>query len=66
VRARGAVAFAAALVAFLVLGIWLGAHPSKLPGFVRDHLASSPGGLTAEASELIEDNYYRSVGGTER
>lgn len=64
-RARGAVAFAVALVAFLCAGIWLGGHPSKLPGFLRDGLVGTQAGLTAEASELIEDNYYRSVGETE-
>jgi carboxyl-terminal processing protease len=65
VRARGAVAFAVALAAFLCAGIWLGGHPSKLPAFLRDSLVGTQAGLTAEASELIEDNYYRSVGETE-
>jgi carboxyl-terminal processing protease len=59
------VAFAVALVAFLCAGIWLGGHPSKLPAFLRDGLVGTQAGLTAEASELIEDNYYRSVGETE-
>jgi len=62
VRARGAVAFAAGLVAFLLLGIWLGGHPAKLPSFLRDSLVSEPGGLTAEAAETIERKYYRPVG----
>jgi carboxyl-terminal processing protease len=65
VRARGAVAFGAALAAFLVAGIWLGGHPSKLPGLARDNLVGEPSGLTAEAAEAIEDNYYRPVGATE-
>jgi carboxyl-terminal processing protease len=65
VRARGAVAFGAALAAFLVAGIWLGGHPSKLPEFVRDSLVGEPSGLTAEAAEAIEGNYYRPVGATE-
>ncbi|MFN8162920.1 MAG: S41 family peptidase [Solirubrobacterales bacterium] len=64
-RARGAVAFAVALVTFLCAGIYLGAHPSSLPGFLRDRFVSEPAGLTAEAAELIEDNYYRSVGAAE-
>jgi carboxyl-terminal processing protease len=59
------VAFAVALAAFLCLGIWLGGHPRHLPGFLRDHLIGDPAGLTAEAAEVIEDNYYRPVGGTE-
>jgi carboxyl-terminal processing protease len=65
VRARGAVAFAAALVAFLCLGIWLGGHPAKLPEFLRDAFVNSQGSLSAEAAEIIEDNYYRPVGPTE-
>jgi carboxyl-terminal processing protease len=59
------VAFAVALVAFLCAGLWLGGHPSRLPGFLRDRFVAAPAGLTAEAAELIEDNYYRDVGATE-
>jgi carboxyl-terminal processing protease len=61
VRARGAVAFAAALVAFLVAGLWLGGHPSRLPGFVRDAFVSEPAGLSAEAAEVLGESYYRPV-----
>ena len=64
-KARAAVAFAVGLIAFLCLGIWLGGHPAKLPGFLRDRFASAPASLTAEAAEVIEDNYYRPVGSTE-
>lgn len=64
-RARGAVAFATALIAVLCAGIWLGGHPGNLPGFLRDAFVSTPASLTAEATETIEDNYFRSVGGTE-
>lgn len=64
-RARGAVAYAVGLVAFLGAGLWLGGHPNKLPEFIRDPFVGSPAGLTAEAAELLEDNYYRPVGGTE-
>jgi carboxyl-terminal processing protease len=65
VRARGAVAFAAALAAFLALGMWLGGHPRNLPGPLRDVFVEETGGLTAEAAEAIEDSYYRPVGGKE-
>jgi len=65
VRARGAVAFAAALVFALGVGIWLGGHPAKLPDFVREHLVSETSGLTGEAAEVIKDNYFRPVGSTE-
>jgi carboxyl-terminal processing protease len=65
VKARGAVAYAVALVACLGAGLWLGGHPAKLPEFLRDKFVGSPAGLTAEAAELLEDNYYRPVGETE-
>jgi carboxyl-terminal processing protease len=62
VRARGAVAFAVALVAMLAAGLWLGGHPRALPDPLRDVFVSEPSGLAAEAAEAIEDNYYREVG----
>ena len=64
-RARGAVAYAVGLVAFLCAGLWLGGHPGKLPEFIRDPFVDSTGGLTAEAAELLQDNYFRPVGSTE-
>ena len=64
-RARGVVAFATALIAVLLVGIWLGGHPGKLPTFVRKGFVDSSAGLAAEATELIQDNYYRPVGKTE-
>lgn len=64
-RARGAVAFAVALVAVFAAGLWLGGHPHSLPGPLRDAFVSEPSGLTAEAAEAIEDSYYRPVGPTE-
>jgi carboxyl-terminal processing protease len=65
VRARGALAYAVGLVALLCAGLWLGGHPAELPEFIRGTFVGSSGGLTAEASELIEDSYYRPVGETE-
>jgi carboxyl-terminal processing protease len=65
VKARGAVAYAVALVVCLGAGLWLGGHPAKLPQFIRGPFVGSPAGLTAEAAELLEDNYYRPVGDTE-
>ncbi len=64
-RARGAVAFAVALVAALCAGLWLGGHPSSLPGFLRDRFVGEPAGLTTEAAEVIQGTYYRPVGDTE-
>lgn len=64
-RARGAVAFAVALVFALGVGLWLGGHPAQLPSFLRDRFVAEPGGLSGEAAEVIKDNYYRPVGNTE-
>jgi carboxyl-terminal processing protease len=46
-------------------GIWLGGHPAKLPEFLRERLVGDSAGLNLEATELIEDNYYRPVGSKE-
>jgi carboxyl-terminal processing protease len=62
VSARGAVAFAAALVVLFAAGLWLGGHPRNLPEPLRDVFVAEPSGLVAEAAEAIEGNYYRSVG----
>jgi len=62
VSARGAVAFAAALVALLAVGLWLGGHPRVLPEPLREAFVAEPGGLSAEAAEAIEGSYYRPVG----
>lgn len=64
-RARGAVAFAVALVAVLVAGLWLGGHPRSLPDPLRDWFVAEPAGLTAEAAEAIQDGYFRPVGDQE-
>ncbi len=55
----------AALIVVLGAGIWLGGHPAQLPEFLRDRFVDDSAGLTAEATELIEDNYYRPVGAEE-
>ncbi|HWA54560.1 MAG TPA: S41 family peptidase [Solirubrobacterales bacterium] len=64
-RAGRIAALAVALIAVLCAGIWLGGHPAKLPEFLRDHFVDDSAGLNLEATELIEDNYYRPVGSTE-
>ncbi len=58
-------ALTAALLFMLCAGIWIGGHPARMPSFLRDWFVDSSGGLTAEATELIQDNYYRPVGQTE-
>jgi len=59
------VAFGVALLAALAAGLWLGGHPGRLPGFLRDAFVAEPAGLTGEAAEVIEDTYFRPVGTTE-
>jgi len=58
-------ALGAALAVVLCAGIWLGGHPAQLPSFLADRLVDDSAGLTAEATELIEDNYFRPVGSGE-
>jgi carboxyl-terminal processing protease len=65
VRGGWIVASVAALIVVLCAGIWLGGHPAKLPEFLRDRFVDDSAGLNLEAAELIEDNYYRSVGSSE-
>lgn len=50
-----------ALLLMLAAGLWIGGHPATMPPPLRDVFVDESGGLTAEATELIEDNYYRSV-----
>ena len=64
-RAGRIAAILAALLLALCAGLWLGGHPGNLPSFIRSPFVNSSGGLTAEATELIQDNYYRPVGETE-
>jgi carboxyl-terminal processing protease len=49
-------------VLLLVLGIWLGGHPSKLPGFARNLLiANHETQVVNEAIERVSHDYYRPV-----
>ena len=64
-RGWGVAALVVALVVVLFGGIWLGGHPAKLPEFIRDRFVDDSAGLNLEATELIEDNYFRSVGSGE-
>ncbi len=50
------------LPVLLVAGIWLGGHPSYLPGFARDTLvADEDAQVYEEAMDLIQRDYYRGV-----
>ncbi len=49
------------LLLMLCAGLWLGGHPAHLPPLLRGAFIGGNAGLNVEATELIEDNYYRSV-----
>jgi carboxyl-terminal processing protease len=50
------------LPVLLVAGIWLGGHPSTLPGFARDALVDDGDAqVYEEAVDLIQRDYYRKV-----
>ena len=59
------VGLTAALLLMLAAGLWIGGHPAQMPPALRDVFVDESGGLTAEATELVEDNYYRAVSGDE-
>jgi carboxyl-terminal processing protease len=60
-RAARPVGLAVALLLVLATGLWVGGHPATMPPPLRDVFVDDSGALTAEAAELIEDNYYRAV-----
>ena len=51
----------AAAVALVCAGMYVGGHPAKLPGFLRDAFVDENASLNSEAVDLIDDNYYRKV-----
>jgi carboxyl-terminal processing protease len=62
-RGGGAGAVLAAVVLLtLGAGMWLGGHPDKLPEPLRDVFVDDTASVQVEASDLIRENYYRSVG----
>lgn len=60
-RAARTAGLTVALLLMLAAGLWIGGHPAKMPSFLRDVFVDESAGLSAEASELIEDNYFREV-----
>lgn len=49
-------------IAVLLLGIWLGGHPSDLPGFLRGPLvADNDSRVVNEAIDTVASEYYRPV-----
>src|SRR5204863_8944112 len=52
----------AAAIVLLAAGIYLGGHPDRLPGFIRDPLvADQDTRVVREAIDDIHDTYYRSI-----
>lgn len=45
----------------LVAGMWLGGHPTVLPGPVRDLVVDDQVAVVAEAMNRVGDDYYRKV-----
>src|SRR5215213_7786252 len=60
IAARIAASVVVAL-AVLAAGLWLGGHPEKLPTPVADVFVGGNAGLNVEATEAIEENYFREV-----
>jgi carboxyl-terminal processing protease len=61
-RSRRQLVLAVLVPVALVLGIWLGGHPTSLPGFARDALVGDKDTrVVREAIDRIHDTYYRDV-----
>jgi carboxyl-terminal processing protease len=58
---RNAVIVIACSVAALALGIYLGGHPSSLPGPIRDTFVQDDQALRSEVVDTIRDNFYKPV-----
>jgi carboxyl-terminal processing protease len=58
---RNAVLVIACSLLALAGGIYLGGHPSTLPGPVRDAFVEEDRALRSEIVETIEDNFYKPV-----
>ncbi len=46
------------VVAVLVFGVWWGAHPRDLPGFLRDSVGGSDTAVLDESVQQVLDDYY--------
>jgi carboxyl-terminal processing protease len=57
----GVAVLAAALIAAICAGMYLGGHPDSLPGPLRDTFVDEDTSLNAEAVGVIQDNYYRAI-----
>jgi len=60
-RGGFAAVLSAALLIALGAGMWLGGHPASLPQPLRDVFVDETTSVQAEATDVIEDNFYRRV-----
>jgi carboxyl-terminal processing protease len=60
-RLRTLLAVPLVVLAALIAGLWLGGHPTMLPGPLRGAFVEEERALRAEVIDSIEDNYNRSV-----
>src|SRR4051812_10586771 len=61
ISTRGfAIALSGLLIA-LAIGLWLGGHPTSLPGFLRDTFVENDRALHAQVIDTIEGNYYKEI-----
>ena len=58
--AKTVAAIAGALL-LLLLGVWWGGHPEKLPGPLRDAFVNDDRALRAELVDSIQDSFYKPV-----
>ena len=58
---RNAVIVIACSVVALALGVYLGGHPSSLPGPIRDTFVQDDQALRSELVDTIRDNFYKPV-----
>src|SRR5215207_946737 len=58
---RGFALALSGLLIALAVGLWLGGHPTSLPGFLRDAFVEDDRAVHAEVIDTIEDNYYRKI-----
>ena len=58
--AKTVAAIAGALL-LLLLGVWWGGHPEKLPGPLRDAFVNDDRALRAELEDSIQDSFYKPV-----
>jgi carboxyl-terminal processing protease len=52
-----------AVLAALAVGLFLGGHPDRLPGSVRDVFVDDETATQSKAADVIKDNYARKVSG---